>query len=83
MRVDPNILIAVITSMSSLVAALFSIKQNNNILGFKVDELKKQVEKHNTIVERVYKLESDAATQWKRHDELKERVSILEHERLE
>jgi len=78
LKLDPNIIIAIITSCSSLIAALFSIRQNNNILGYKVDELKKQVERHNTLVERVYKLESDTATQWKRHDELKARVDRLE-----
>ena len=83
MKLDPNIIIAIITSFSSLVAAIFSIRQNNNVLGYKVDELKKQVEKHNTIVERVYKLESDSATQWKRHDELKSRVEKLENNQHE
>lgn len=46
-----------------------------------IAELKADVEKHNRVVERTYKLESDVATQWRRHDELAERVGRLEDRR--
>ncbi|WP_165170709.1 hypothetical protein [Adlercreutzia sp. ZJ242] len=37
-----------------------------------IDGLSKSVEKHNGVVERTFKLESDMATMWHRHDELKD-----------
>lgn len=40
----------------------------------KIDGLAERVEKHNGVVERTYKLESDVATMWRRHDELKDEV---------
>lgn len=40
----------------------------------KVDMLADNVEKHNKVVERTYKLESDMDTMWHRHDELKDEV---------
>ena len=43
-----------------------------------IGELEKKIDKHNQIVERTYKLEADAATAWRRHDELAERVDRLE-----
>lgn len=43
-----------------------------------IDQLRDEVEKHNAIVERTYKLEADAATSWKRYDELTARVERLE-----
>lgn len=43
-----------------------------------IDQLRDEVEKHNAIVERTYKLEADAATSWKRYDELTGRVERLE-----
>lgn len=43
-----------------------------------IDQLRDEVEKHNAIVERTYKLEADAATSWKRYDELMGRVERLE-----
>ena len=43
-----------------------------------IDQLRDEVEKHNAIVERTYKLEADSATSWKRYDELTARVERLE-----
>ncbi|MBR2838974.1 MAG: hypothetical protein IKE55_09340 [Kiritimatiellae bacterium] len=43
-----------------------------------IGELEKKIDKHNQIVERTYKLEADAATALRRHDELAERVDRLE-----
>lgn len=43
-----------------------------------IDQLRDEVEKHNAIVERTYRLEADAATSWKRYDELTGRVERLE-----
>ena len=37
----------------------------------KLDDLKDQVEKHNQVVERTYKLETEMATAYKRIDELR------------
>ena len=43
-----------------------------------IDQLRDEVERHDAIVERTYKLEADSATIWKRHDELTARVERLE-----
>lgn len=43
-------------------------------LEVKLDMLADTVEKHNSIVERTYKLESDVKTAFKRIDELREEV---------
>lgn len=45
-----------------------------------IDQLRQDVEKHNTIVERTYKLEADSATSWHRYDELSARVERLEQQ---
>lgn len=44
----------------------------------KLDDLKDQVQKHNQIVERTYRLESDMATACKRIDELREKDTRIE-----
>lgn len=48
-------------------------------LSEKTDGLAGKVEKHNSVVERTFKLENDAATAWRRHDELAQRVDRLEN----
>lgn len=76
----PEIITAVITSVSSLIVAIVSIIANNRLLGYKVDDLAKKVEKHNQLIERVSLLEQDNNTQWKRLDELKSIVEKIREE---
>lgn len=66
---NPEIAIALISSGSSLTVALISIIVNNRLIGYKVDELKKQVEKHNNLVERTAVVERDIKTAFNRIDE--------------
>lgn len=77
---EPTITIALITSASSLLVAIISVVMNNRILGYKVDELKKQVEKHNQIVEKVALLQQETSIQWKSIDELRNDVEALKKE---
>lgn len=77
---DATITIALITSASSLLVAVISVVMNNRILGYKVDELKKQVEKHNQVVEKVALLQQETHTQWKSIDELRNDVEALKKE---
>ncbi len=44
----------------------------------KIDHLSERVEKHNGVVERTFKVESDLSTMWHRFDELKEDVHSLQ-----
>ena len=48
------------------------------LIKVKIDQLEKKVEKHNQLVERTYKAESDIKTAFKRYDDLKERIERLE-----
>lgn len=61
--------IALISSGSSMIVAGISILLNNRVLGYKVDELRKDVEKHNQLIERVAVLERDNKTAFNRIDE--------------
>lgn len=43
-----------------------------------IDELRKDVEKHNSVIERTYKMESDMNTAFKRIDEHRDRIERIE-----
>ena len=73
------IIIALIGIVPSVLVAIVSIISNNAIIKVKIDELEKQVNKHNQIVERTYTLERDLATYWSKYDEIKSRVDRLEN----
>ena len=66
---NPEITIALISSASSMIVAGVSILLNNRVLGYKVDELRKDVEKHNQLVERTAVVERDIKTAFNKIDE--------------
>lgn len=79
-----EVLVAIITAVPTALVAIVSVVMQNRLSNFKIDELKAQVEKHNQVVERTYKLESDMSTVWKRYDDMKadiqEVLSLLRKE---
>lgn len=69
-----DIAVALISSSSSIVVAAVSIFLNNRLLGYKVDELRKDVEKHNGLIERVAILERDNKTAFNLIDDNKDDI---------
>ena len=72
-----QIAVTILSSGASLAVAIASIIANNRVLGFKVDELRKDVEKHNQLVERVAVLERDNKTAFNKIDELRDDVKAI------
>lgn len=73
-----SIIVAVIGAAPALIVAIIGIVSNTKLVGYKIDVLEKKVEKHNQVIERTYKLESDMATSWKRYDDMADRIERLE-----
>ena len=57
-----DVLIAIITGLSvavpSIMATILSNKKNTALLEYKVDELTEHVNKHNNLIDRMYKIEN-------------------------
>lgn len=53
-----SIITALIGIVPTIIVAVFSIVNNNQVITTKIDSLKEQVEKHNKVIERVYTLEA-------------------------
>ena len=67
-----EILVAIISFAGTAVGSIVAVVTANSLTNFKIEELKKQVEKHNTIVDRVYKLEAS--------DQVKtEEIKVINH----
>ena len=47
----------VFTALVSLAGVIYSNKATRKVVLYRVDQLEKKVEKHNNVIERVYKLE--------------------------
>lgn len=68
----------VISAITVGIGIYVAMSNRLSILETKVDTLNENVHKHNSIVERTYKLESDMATAWRRYDDLSDRIGRVE-----
>lgn len=59
MDVDASIVVALVTGGATFAGVLVSNNATRAALSQEVADLRKQVEKHNCVIERVYELEGD------------------------
>jgi len=54
---DSTIIISIISLLGTLVGTFSGILVSNKLTNYRIEQLEKKVEKHNTIIERTYVLE--------------------------
>lgn len=54
------IIVALLSLAGTLIGSIFGILAANKLTNYKIEQLEKKVEKHNKVIERVYKLEGRA-----------------------
>ena len=59
---DSNIIVALFSLAGTLIGTFGGIITANKLTNFRIEQLEKKVEKHNTIDERTYILERDLKT---------------------
>lgn len=74
-----TIVVAIISLIGTLVGSLGGILVANKLTNYRVEQLEKKVEKHNNVIERVYKLEQDNAVQDEELKVANHRITDLEH----
>ena len=52
-----SIVVAIITGCMALAGTIISNVANNSKTMYRIEQLEKKVEKHNSVIERVFKLE--------------------------
>lgn len=75
-----EIAVAVLSLTGTLLGSLAGILTANKLTMYRLEQLEKQVAKHNSVVERVALLEQDDRTQWKRIDELRKDLDEMKDE---
>lgn len=75
---NSEILVALISFAGTAVGSIVAVVTANSLTNFKIEELKKQVEKHNTIVDRVYKLEASDQVRTEEIKVINHRIEDLE-----
>lgn len=56
---EPTVLVALIGAGGSLVGAFVGAFASSKLTQYRIEQLEKKVDKHNSIIERTYKLEGE------------------------
>ena len=56
-----TIIVAILSLVGTLIGSLSGILAANKLTNYRIEQLEKRVEKHNNVIERVYKLEKQVA----------------------
>lgn len=67
-----TIIVALLSLLGTLVGSIVAVLTSSNLTKYKIEELTRQVEKHNSVIERTYKLEEKTAV-------LDEQIKVANH----
>ena len=72
-----GIIIAIITGGMAIFSNIVVAWVNNSKTVYRIEQLEKKVEAHNNLVERITIEEQNTKAQWRRIDELSEKVESI------
>lgn len=72
------IVVAILSLCGTAVGSVVSVLTANRLTNYKIDALQKQVEKHNNLIERTFRLEEHAAVTDEKIEVANHRIADLE-----
>lgn len=69
---ETEVIVSLITLAGSALGTFCGIAVNSKLTNYRLAQLEKKVDKHNTVVERTYKLEEEQAV-------LTEQIKVANH----
>lgn len=69
---DMNTIISLISAIASPLAAIVGIVASSKLTAYRLEQLEEKVNKHNNLIERVFKLEEHNSVQ-------DEKISVANH----
>ena len=76
---DSAIIVGLLSFLATLLGTFGGIITSSKLTTYRIEQLEKKVEKHNTVVERTYNLEGDVKTIQVEIEEIKEDVRSLQN----
>lgn len=67
-----EVLVAIIGVAGSALGSLIGILSSSKLTAYRIEQLEKKVDKHNSLIERTYKLEEETAV-------LSEKITVANH----
>ena len=71
--------IALLSLLGTLVGSLTGILTANKLTNYRIEQLEKKVDKHNSVIERVYNLEKKDAVIEEEIENTKQKIEDLRH----
>lgn len=76
---DGGIIVAIITGICTLAGVIITVVIGNSKTLYRIEQLEKKQDKHNTLIERMYKAEEKISVNDERINNIIDRVDDLEH----
>lgn len=73
-----SIIVAALALLGTLAGSYFSNRKTTALISYRLEQLEKKQDKHNTLIERTYKLEEDVAIQAEKIKVANHRIDDLE-----
>ena len=77
---DSTVIVGFLSVVGTLIGSFGGIMAANKLTNYRIAELEKKVDKHNTIIERTYIVERDMKTVFNYVDEFKKDIENLKEE---
>ena len=68
---DSEVIVGFLSLAGTLLGTFTGILTSTKLINYRIEQLEKKVEKHNSVVERTAVIEQDLKTVWHNIDELK------------
>ena len=81
MQIPTDIIVALIGLAGSAFGAFIGVLASAKLTNYRIEQLEKKVDKHNTVIERTYKLEETQAVIQEQIKVANHRIGDLEKER--
>lgn len=75
---DNTIIVAIISGAFTLIGTLGGIVASGKLTAYRIEQLEKKVDKHNSVIERMYKLEEIDAVFKEEIKTITEKIKDLE-----
>ena len=75
-----EIIVGLMSLGGTLCGTLAGILTSTKLTNYRIAELEKKVEKHNSVIERTAVIERDMKSVWRNIDEIKEEMREEKHE---
>lgn len=68
-------IVAILSGVGTLLGSVCGILASNRLTTYRIKKLEEKVDKHNSVIERVYRLEESAKSAHHRIDEIREELT--------